>query len=233
MKTLGKMLLSKIVTVVLVLALLAGGLYWFRHNLVAIFNGTTHAEYSFVIKRFEKESQLVVAGAEVKATGEQVFTNNALKKWPDWTKAVTKVFVGRDMTAIIPVKTEFKLELKGIDKDDIAIHQGVLTFKQPLTVYVDSQQEGTITIDKASNGLVDKVVDAFTSGKKAQEFLSEKSQEAIYKTSEKLLSDEDKLEKVVMFSEEALENLINLGAEKPLEVDLDRDDLVFVIQDKV
>lgn len=64
----------------------------------------------------------------------------------------------------IPVKTEFKLELADISKNDIDIKNNVLTFKNPLTVKVDSQKEGELEILKASSGIVDKAVDAFYFG---------------------------------------------------------------------
>lgn len=232
MKTVGKMILSKIITIILVVLVLGAGFLWFKNGFFGMFNGTTSSQYSFVIKRFEKESQLVVAGADVETTAQHVFENDALKDWPDWTKVVTKIFVGRDVTVNIPVKTEFKLELMGLSESDINITDHVLTFKKPLTIYVDSQQDGTIEIPKSSNGIVDKVVDAWTSGQKAQEFLNERSQEAMYKTSSHILQQKDKQEKVAQFASEALENLINLGSEEDLNVIIEVSDLNFVIQDK-
>ncbi|MFH0385949.1 hypothetical protein ACHBIF_09545, partial [Streptococcus sp. A11] len=82
------------------------------------------------------------------------------------------------------------------------------------------------------NRLIDKAVDVFTAGQKAQEFLSDKSQEAIYKTSEYVLNDAERQEKVVGFAENSLESLLNLNSDEKLEVDLSLDDLSFVIVDK-
>lgn len=95
----------------------------------------------------------------------------------------------------IPVKTEFKLELEGLDKDDILIENHVLTFKKPLTVYVDSQKNGETTIKSSSSGILDKGVDLITGSKKAMEFLEEKSQDVIYATSEKVMNNMERREK--------------------------------------
>lgn len=232
MKTIGKMLLSKVLTVVVVVAVLAIGFLWFKNGIFGLFDGVTKEQYSFVIKRFEKESQLVVAGADVETTANPVFENKALESWPNWTKPITKVLIGRESTVELPIKTEFKLELEGLGEEDITISDNVLTFNKPLTVYVDSQTDGEIKIKSAKSGVVDKVVDAFTASKKAQEFLAKESKKAIYKTSEHVLNDEERQEKVAKFAGESLENLINLGAEKELDVQVDVDDLVFKIQDK-
>ena len=77
-----------------------------------------------------------------------------------------------------------------------------------------------------------ETVDVFTSGLKAQEFLNEKSQEAIYNTSEKVLNDAERQEKVASFAETALENLLNLNSEEKLEVEIEVADLNFQIVDK-
>lgn len=197
-----------------------------------LFDGTLTSRYTFVIKRFEKKSQLIVAGADVETTAEQVFTNDNFKEWPEWTKPLTKTLVGRELVAEISVKTEFKLELKGLTEEDVEIEDGVLRFKKALTVYVDSQAVGIPDIQKSGSGIVDKAVDAVTGGKKAQEFFAEKSQEAIYKTSEHVLEDKDRQKKVAKFASEGLEDLLNLGSEEELDVQLSVDDLYFVIEDK-
>ncbi|MDG3131483.1 hypothetical protein MKL26_00405 [Streptococcus suis] len=136
------------------------------------------------------------------------------------------------MSIDIPVQTEFKLVLKGIEKSDIRVQNNTLTFKKPVIVEVDSQQYGAITINNASNGLLDKAVDMLTSGQKAQEFLTDKSQEAIYETSKKVLNDAKRREKVAAFAETALENLLNLNSDETLEVKLNTDDLKFQIVDQ-
>lgn len=217
----------------MVLLLVVGlGVFWFRNSIFAWFQGTHTAQYKFVIKKFEAESKLVVAGAEVDMTVPQSFDNNKLKEWPDWTEPITKLFVGREMSVDIPVQTEFKLVLEGIGQSDVQIQNNTLTFKKPVLVEVDSQQHGEIKISNNSNGIVDKAVDVFTSGQKAQEFLNDKSQEAIYKTSEEVLNDAKRQEKVAAFAETALENLLNLNSEEKLEVEIEVADLNFQIVDK-
>lgn len=158
----------------LVLLLVLGiGIFWFRNSILAWFQGTHKVQYEFVIKKFEAESKLVVAGAEVDTTANHTFDNNSLQEWPDWTEPITKLFVGREMSVDIPVQTEFKLVLEGIGRSDVHIQNNTLTFKKPVLVEVDSQQHGEIKISNNSNGLLDKAVDVFTSGLKAQEFLNE------------------------------------------------------------
>lgn len=232
MKTIGKYLAKKVAGIILLVGLLAIGILLVQKQFSGAFSGSHTAQYEFVIKRFEAESKLVVAGAEVDTTADHTFENDELKEWPDWTQPITKFFVSRELTVEIPIQTEFKLVLKGIDKSDITVQNNTLTFKKPLVVEVDSQQVGNVTLSKSSNGLVDKAVDVFTSGQKAQEFLNEKSQEAIYKTSEEVLNDAERQEKVAAFAETALENLLNLNSEEKLEVEIEVSDLNFQIVDK-
>lgn len=232
MKTVGKFFAKKLASLLVVLLVLAIGVIWFRNSIFAWFRGTHRVQYEFVIKRFEQETKLIVAGADVETTANHTFENNKMKEWPDWTEPITKLFVGREMSVEIPVQTEFKLDLEGLTKDDIRIEDNTLTFQNSLTVEVDSQQHGEIKISNNSNGLIDKAVDVFTAGQKAQEFLSDKSQEAIYKTSEYVLNDAERQEMVVGFAENSLESLLNLNSDEKLEVDLSLDDLNFVIVDK-
>lgn len=229
MKQIGKYVAKQIASLIVLGLILLGVFFYFRPRW---FDGTLTSKYEFVMTRFERESQLVVAGADVETRAEQVFTNDNFKDWPDWTKPLTSALVGRELVAEIPVKTEFKLELKDLTQDDVVISDGVLTFKKPLTTYVDSQSVGVPVIKKTGSGLVDKAVDLFTSGQKAQEFLAEKSQEAVYKTSEQVLNDKERQEKVAKFAEESLENLLNLGSNQELDVELAVHDLTFVIEDK-
>lgn len=229
MKLVGKYVAKKIAGLIVLGLIVAGGVFWFRHRL---FGGTLTAKYEFVIKSFEQESQLIVAGAEVKTTVPQTFTNDNFKDWPDWTQPLTKALVGRDLVMDIPVETEFKLQLAGLTKDDVRISGNTLTFKRPLKVHVDSQPVDVPKIKKSGSGLVDKAVDLFTSGQKAQEFFAEKSQEAMHKTSEHVLDDQERQEKVAKFASQALENLLNLSSAEKLEVDLTVNDLEFVNIDK-
>lgn len=238
MKTIGKFLANKITTLLIaVIALVIGFLaikYFMSNSLEEITKGTTKTDYSFVIKKFSKKSQLVVADADIETTASQSFSNNALADWPDWTQVIAKVFVSRDLEVEIPMKTAFKLELKDLNEKDINIEDNVLTFDKPLTVVVDSQQTSDVKIKKTSNGLIDRAADAFTSGKKAQEFLSQKTQEQVYKTSKNISDRKKNQEKVAKYAEEALENLLNLKAKdgEELDVQLEVSDLDFKIEDK-
>ncbi len=102
------------------------GIFWFRNSILAWFQGTHKVQYEFVIKKFEAESKLVVAGAEVDTTANHTFDNNNLQEWPDWTEPITKLFVGREMSVEIPVQTEFKLVLEGISQSDFQIQNNKL-----------------------------------------------------------------------------------------------------------
>lgn len=230
MKTLGKILANKIATILIIVLLLAGGLFAFRNSIKNMFAGTSNAEYEFVIKRFSKQTKLVVADAEIKTTRHQTFENDHLKDWPSWSKPLVKFFVGRDLVVDIPVKTEFKVDLNNISKDDITINHGVVTFSKFLTIEVDSQQDGDPTIQKTSNGAVDKIVDAATSGKEAQKFFSEKTKETVYKTSDYVLKK--KKTKIIEATNAALSNILNLSSDKYLKVDLQENNINFKIVDK-
>lgn len=232
MKLIGKFLAKKIASLLILVLLVAGLAFYFRANWLSFFEGSLSSRYDFVITRFERESQLVIAGADVKTTSTQVFTNNTVKDWPDWIQPLTRVIIGRDLVVDIPTKTEFKLELKDVTKEDVVITEGVLSFKHPLTVYVDSQPVDVPVIKKSGSGLIDKVVDHYTSGKKAMDFLAEKSQAAMYVTSEHVLSEPERQDKVAEFASQSLENLLNLDNKDKLKVQLTADDLTFVIADK-
>ncbi len=225
MKTLGKVLANKIATII-ILVILFGGAFWYVKGRVGV--GTTSSEYSFVIKRFSKKNQLLIADADVTTTSEKQFDAELTKDWPEWTKWIADVIVSRKVVMEIPVKTEFKLELEGLDKDDIHIENQVLTFKKSLTVYVDSQKNGETTIKNSSSGLLDMGVDLITGSKKAMEFLEEKSQDAIYATSENVMNDMERRDKVAKYAEEALENLLNLNSEQKIDVKIDVENLTFV-----
>ncbi|MCO4624077.1 hypothetical protein Si046_01725 [Streptococcus infantarius subsp. infantarius] len=124
-------------------------------------------------------------------------------------------------------KTEFKLELADISKNDIDIKNNVLTFKNPLTVKVDSQKEGELEILKASSGIVDKAVDVVTSDKKAMEFLDKKSQTAIYETSNDVMKQEKYQKKVAKYISQDLEQLLNLKSNDKISVKVNVSDLKF------
>ena len=224
MKTLGKALVNKIATII-ILAVLFGGAVWYFKGRVG--GGTSSSEYSFIIKRFSKKNQLLIADADVATTSEKQFDADLTKDWPEWTKWFADVIVSRKIVMEIPVKTEFKLELEGLDKDDILIENHVLTFKKNLTVYVDSQKNGETTIKSSSSGLLDKGVDLITGSKKAMEFLEDKSQDAIYATSENVMNNMERREKVAKYAEEALENLLNLNSEQNIDVKIDVKNLTF------
>ncbi|WP_260357087.1 hypothetical protein [Lactococcus cremoris] len=83
-----------------------------------------------------------------------------------------------------------------------------------MIVKVDSQQTGNSKISNASNGIIDKAVDLWTSGSKAQEFLGEQSQDSIYETSNFVMRDKGRQKKVAKYASEDLESLLNLNSDK-------------------
>ena len=221
-----KKIATNVITFIIIAAIVIGGIIIYRGYKKK--NEIT-AEYEFVIKKFEKKSELVVGDAAIETSAKQEFTSDATKDWPSWTEPIVKTFVGRTIELKIPVKTEFKIVLKDISKDDIRIDKhNNLIFTKPLTVNVDSQIEGEIEIINSKSGLVDKTVDVLTAGKKAQEFFSEKSVDAVYSTSEHVMKDKKAIEKVVEASEEALENVLNISSDKEIKVVLTAKDLKFV-----
>ncbi|EDT47095.1 hypothetical protein [Streptococcus infantarius] len=168
-----------------------------------------------------------MAEAAAETTQTQRFNSNTTKDWPDWTKTIADLIVSRKLEVKIPVKTEFKLELADISKNDIDIKNNVLTFKNPLTVKVDSQKEGELEILKASSGIVDKAVDVVTSDKKAMEFLDKKSQTAIYETSNDVMKQEKYQKKVAKYISQDLEQLLNLKSNDKISVKVNVSDLKF------
>ena len=192
MKSIGKALGKEIARIVVILVVIATVVFYLKDNnwFKKIFDGDTEDKYEFVVKRFSKRHELLVAEAAAETTQTQSFNSNTTKDWPDWTKTIADLIVSRKLEVKIPVKTEFKLELTDISQNDIEIKDNVLTFKNPLTVKVDSQKEGGLEILSSSSGIVDKTVDVVTSNKKAMEFLDEKSQNAIYKTSNNVMAQE-------------------------------------------
>ncbi|MGT2754370.1 hypothetical protein [Streptococcus ovis] len=224
MKTLGKALANKIAAVIVVVLIVVGIGVWGKSQL---FGGTTSAEYQFVIKRFPKKSQLVVADADVATKANKEFNSDMTKDWPEWADFIADLIVSRKVEVTMPVKTEFKLELEDLGKEDISIKNNVLTFNKPLLVYVDSQKVGESKVKKSSSGILDKGVDLVTGSQKAMEFLEEKSQDAIHATSNEVMNDKERQKKVAKFSEVALENLLNLNSEQELDVQISVDDLEF------
>ena len=59
------------------------------------------------------------------------------------------------------------------------------------------------------------------------EFLEEKSQDVIYATSENVMNNKERQEKVAKYAEEALENLLNLNSEQNIDVKIDVKNLTF------
>ncbi|KSU21460.1 hypothetical protein M20_0944 [Lactococcus lactis subsp. lactis] len=226
MKTLGKAIANKIALVLVLCILIAIG--WLAVKQMNPFNGSTKSEYDFVLTKFSKKNELVVSEATTKNTTDKVFTSKVLKNWPDWTKPLTSIFVGRSVTLEVPITTEFKLNLSDVTSEDVSIKNNVLTFKKPLIVKVDSQQTGNSKISNASNGIIDKAVDLWTSGSKAQEFLSEQSQDSIYETSNFVMRDKGRQKKVAKYASEDLESLLNLNSDKHIKVKLSSDNLKFV-----
>ncbi len=231
MKTIGKALANKIAMIIIILLVVVIGFFAIKYFIPNLFGGTTSSQYKTIVKKFSQESELVVAGAESETTASHTFTNDNIKSWPNWAKPIVSVVVGRNVTVSVPIKTEFKLELKGITSKDVNIKNNVLTFRHPITVEVDSQQNGLIKANN-SDGIVDKIVDAATSGAKAQEFLDNKTQETISKTSDNVMNDSERQTKVLKFAQEDLENLLNLGSKEHLSVELHQKDLKFINIDK-
>ncbi len=93
---------------------------------------------------------------------------------------------------------------------------------------MDSQIEGKIEILNSKSGIIDKTVDVVTAGQKAQEFFSEKSEDAVYSTSEHVMNDSKSINKVIKYAEEALEDILNVSSNKKIDVVLTNKDLVFV-----
>ena len=229
MKSIGKALGKEIARILVILAVIAAVVFYLKGNnwFKKIFGGDTEAKYEYVVKRFSKKNELLVAEAAVDKTATQTFNSNATKDWPDWTKKIANVIVSRKLEMKIPVKTEFKLELADISKNDIDIKNNVLTFKNPLTVKVDSQKEGELENLKASSGIVDKAVDVVTSDKKAMEFLDKKSQTAIYETSNDVMKQEKYQKKVAKYISQDLEQLLNLKSNDKISVKVNVSDLKF------
>ena len=186
------------------------------------------SEYDFVLKKFSKTNELVVSEATTINTTDKVFTSEVLKDWPHWTKPLTSIFVGRSVTLEIPVTTEFKLNFSKITSKDVTIKHDILSFNTPLVIRVDSQQKGELKISNESNGIIDKAVDLWSSDSKAQEFLSEQSQDSLYKTSNFVMKDKVLQQKVSKYASEDLENLLNLSSDKHFKVKLSGNDLSFV-----
>lgn len=192
-------------------------------------NKEIKAEYNYVIKKLSKKSELVVADAAIVTSAKKEFTSDATKGWPSWTEPIVKAVMSRTIELKIPIKTEFKIVLEGITKDSVIIDRNnILKFKKPLTVNVDSQIEGKIEILNSKSGIIDKTVDVVTAGQKAQEFFSEKSEDAVYSTSEHVLNDTKSIDKVIKYAEEALEDILNVSSDRKIDVKLTKNDLVFV-----
>lgn len=220
-----KKILTNIITFVIIVSILIGGFIIYKNSKK---EGQLKAEYKFVVKKFSKKSELVVADAEVSTSAKKEFKSEATKDWPAWTEPIVKAFVGRTIELNIPIKTEFKIVLKNISENDVEIDKNNnLKFKKPLIVNVDSQVVGEIEILNSKSGLIDKTVDVVTSGKKAQEFFSEKSIDAIYSTSEHVINDEKTINKVLKASEEALENVLNVSSNRKINIELAKEDLIF------
>ncbi|WP_105097062.1 hypothetical protein [Streptococcus suis] len=75
MKTVGKFFAKKLASLLVLLLVLGIGIFWFRNSILAWFQGTHKVQYEFVIKKFEAESKLVVAGAQVETTANQTLEN--------------------------------------------------------------------------------------------------------------------------------------------------------------
>lgn len=224
MKASGKSLANKLAVVVTLLFFALVGFFWLQYKK----SNEITAEYRLILNKFSKKSELVVTGATVNTTTNKKFNSDMTKNWPKWTRTFSDLLVSRKVILKIPVKTDFKLQVGQLSQKDISIQNNVLMFKKPLIVNVDSQQDGQLEIKKSSSGIVDKVTDLFTANKKSMEFLEEKSQDAIYQTSEKVTNSQGRQEKVAKYAEESLEKLLNLNSKKKIDVKIKPSDLKFV-----
>lgn len=224
MKASGKSLANKLAVVVTLLFFALVGFFWLQYKK----SNEIMAEYRLILNKFSKKSELVVTGATVSTTTNKKFNSDMTKNWPKWTRTFSDLLVSRKVILKIPVKTDFKLQVGQLSQKDISIQNNVLMFKKPLIVNVDSQQDGQLEIKKSSSGIVDKVTDLFTANKKSMEFLEEKSQDAIYQTSEKVTNSQGRQEKVAKYAEESLEKLLNLNSKKKIDVKIKPSDLKFV-----
>lgn len=224
MKASGKSLAKKLAVVVTLLFFALVGFFWLQYKR----SNEIMAEYRLILNKFSKKSELVVTGATVNTTTNKKFNSDMTKNWPKWTRTFSDLLVSRKVILKIPVKTDFKLQVGQLSQKDISIQNNVLMFKKPLIVNVDSQQDGQLEIKKSSSGIVDKVTDLFTANKKSMEFLEEKSQDAIYQTSEKVTNSQGRQEKIAKYAEESLEKLLNLNSKKKIDVKIKPSDLKFV-----
>lgn len=224
MKASGKSLANKLAVVVTLLFFALVGFFWLQYKR----SNEIMAEYRLILNKFSKKSELVVTGATVNTTTNKKFNSDMTKNWPKWTRTFSDLLVSRKVILKIPVKTDFKLQVGQLSQKDISIQNNVLMFKKPLIVNVDSQQDGQLEIKKSSSGIVDKVTDLFTANKKSMEFLEEKSQDAIYQTSEKVTNSQGRQEKIAKYAEESLEKLLNLNSKKKIDVKIKPSDLKFV-----
>ena len=221
-----KKIVINVVSFIIIVGILFGGFLIYKNYKK---NKEIMAEYNYVIKKLSKKSELVVADAAIETSAKKEFTSDSTKGWPSWTEPIVKTVVGRTIELKIPVKTEFKIVLEGITKDSVVIDRNnILKFKKPLTVNVDSQIEGKIEILNSKSGIIDKTVDVLTAGQKAQEFFSEKSEDAVYSTSEHVMNDSNSINKVIKYAEESLEDILNVSSDKKIDVVLTNKDLVFV-----
>lgn len=224
-----KRVVQNVITFMIITVIIMGGFSIYRSYK---HNKELEKTYDFVISKFTEKNELVVADATVDTNAKKTFTPEATKEWPSWIQPLVKLVSSRRIELKIPVKTEFKLVLNEIDKDDISIKDNKVTFRKPLTVNVDSQIEGDVEIVNSSNGLLDKAADMLTSGTSAQEFLNEKAQDTVYDTSEYIMEDKDTIKKVVKSAQKSLEEILNISSSSNISVELTEDDLTFVNVDK-
>lgn len=226
-----KKVVINVVSFIIIVGILFGGFLIYKNYKK---NKEITAEYNYVIKKLSKKSELVVADAAIETSAKKEFTSDSTKGWPSWTEPIVKAIISRTIELKIPIKTEFKIVLEGITKDSVIIDRNnILKFKKPLTVNVDSQIEGKIEILNSKSGIIDKTVDVVTSGQKAQEFFSEKSEDAVYSTSEHIMNDSKSINKVIKYAEEALEDILNVSSNKKIDVVLTNKDLIFVNIDPI
>ena len=111
MKSIGKALGKEIARIVVILVVIATVVFYLKGNnwFKKIFDGDTEDKYEFVVKRFSKKNELLVADAAVDTTANQTFNSNATKDWPEWTKNIADLIVSRKLEVKVPVKTELRV----------------------------------------------------------------------------------------------------------------------------
>ena len=227
MKKLTKLKVKKTVLIVVTLSTLSLGCHvLFNMNLL---KENTRSDYAYVLKEFAKKNRLILPKSVTVTQAEKYFSNTDIKKWPVWLQAITTFFIGRDLYLQIPIETKFILDLSTLTSDDIIIQNNTLMFKKRITVKVSSQQFGSIKVIRSNRRFIDKFVDVGLSGSKVQKFFSNESLNIIHSTSDRLKDNKQIRKKVAKDISEYLEKIINMSSKENLKIELEEEDLIFII----